>query len=318
MNDEPPCGGSFCNMATSTSQRSVLTELLQSDGGTYAVSSVTDAYAWCSRLAVSHYENFPVASKLLPASMRPHVTAVYAYARLADDIADEDWTHDQTERHAALQTMQQLVEAASVHPLEQGHPIAVALSQSIANKAIPTAPLHDLLLAFRQDVDFKRPATWEDVMQYCRCSANPVGRIVLAIAGVRDIRATEASDDICTALQLVNFWQDLSIDIPRGRWYLPLELVDSFGQHGALLEALRRTQTLFDRGRIVALLVPSIRLRTELHAIIHGGERMLGLCRDLGDELWTKRPILRKADYFSIAWRVAADLCIHDRKSELA
>lgn len=305
-------------MPISTSQRSVLSELLQRHGGSHTVSTVVDAYAWCNRLAVSHYENFPVASRLLPASMRQHITAVYAFARLADDIADEDWTSDSAERRDALLRMQQLIEMAVEQRIDRGHPIAVALSHSIADKALSSAPFLDLLEAFRQDIDFRQPSTWNEVIQYCSYSANPVGRLVLAIAGVHDPQALQASDDVCTALQLVNFWQDLSIDIPRGRQYLPYELQEQLGRSAALQEALLRTTSLFHRGRTVARIVPSMRLRVELHTIIRGGERMLERCQDLGDELWNIRPILRKADYFSIALNVAADLCRNEKSPAMA
>src|SRR5262249_51735088 len=178
------------------------------------------AYAACEQLARSHYENFPVASRLLPAKMRPHVAAIYAFARLADDMADEG-TRPAAERLADLDRWGARLDAALDGTAVDREPNAfvfVAVRQSIQACGLPRALFPDLLSAFRQDVTVPRYATWEALLDYCRRSANPVGRLVLRVAGP-DVRgsasgltADAASDAVCTALQLTNFWQDLEID----------------------------------------------------------------------------------------------------------
>lgn len=200
-------------------------------------AEVKDAYAACARLAREHYENFPVASRLLPPAMRPHVAAVYGFARVADDFADEG-DRSVEERHALLDWwLTRLRSCAAdsdgsglIHdpgrglgPGEAGLKacstgvvteadaarIFLALSNSIRACRLPLSPFEDLLSAFRQDVTVHRYAAWTDVLDYCRRSANPVGRLVLRIAGHDDPALDAASDALCTALQLTNFWQDL-------------------------------------------------------------------------------------------------------------
>ena len=199
------------------------------------------AYASCVRDARTHYENFPVASRLVPRHMRHHVAAVYAFARAADDFADEG-TCPVEDRHRLLDGwLCRLRDAVSREPDVPSRPIGVgepantheifiALGATIRDKQLPPGLFEDLLSAFRQDVTVTRYASWMDVMDYCRRSANPVGRLVLRIAGYRDATLDAWSDRICTALQLTNFWQDLKIDFDRGRVYLP---EDEMRAHGA-------------------------------------------------------------------------------------
>ncbi len=199
------------------------------------------AYASCARDARTHYENFPVASRLVPQHMRHHVAAVYAFARAADDFADEG-TRPVEERHRLLDGwLCRLREAVSHEsnapgrPVDVGEPantseIFLALGATIRDKHLPPGLFEDLLSAFRQDVTVTRYASWMDVMDYCRRSANPVGRLVLRIADYRDGTLDGWSDAICTALQLTNFWQDLKIDFDRGRIYIP---EDELRAHGA-------------------------------------------------------------------------------------
>ena len=161
------------------------------------------AYAYCERLARTHYENFPVASRLLPARMRPHVAAVYAFARLADDMADEGARPDAA-RLADLDAWDACLNAAALGAVERGEPHAevfLALRHTIEECRLPVQLLHDLIDAFKQDVTVKRYATWDEVLDYCRRSANPVGRLVLRIAGYDEPRLDAWSDAICSALQ---------------------------------------------------------------------------------------------------------------------
>jgi len=284
------------------------------------------AYAACERDASTHYENFPVASLLLPRRMRPHVAAVYAFARAADDFADEG-SRSADERHALLDGwLRRLRQAASTSERgpapRQGEPpnapdIFMALGASIRAHDLPLSLFEDLVSAFRQDISTARYASWPDLFDYCRRSANPVGRLVLRIAGHHDDVLDSASDAICTALQLTNFWQDLKIDFDRGRIYLP---ADERASHGAREEDLRagsltpawqaalrsavtRTRALFDAGKPVCDGVRG-RLRYELRATWLGGMRILDRLERSGFDPVRTRPTIGAADVPWIAFRV--------------
>lgn len=284
------------------------------------------AYASCLRDAQAHYENFPVASLLVPRGMRRHVAAVYAFARAADDFADEgERTVDA--RHALLDGWaDRLRHAASSaepgaapRPGEPPHTVAIflAVAASIRACGLPVYLFEDLLSAFRQDVTVGRYATWDDVLDYCRRSANPIGRLVLRIGGSRDERLDGWSDAICTALQLTNFWQDLRIDVGRGRLYLPEEERRSHGareddlaagrmtsawQH-ALSAAVSRTRALFDMGYPLCDAF-SGRLRYELRATWLGGTRILDRIERAGFDVVRRRPTLGIPDAPWFAWRM--------------
>src|SRR4051812_9128949 len=244
-------------------------------------------------MARAHYENFPVASRLLPAAMRPHVAAVYAYARTADDIADEG-TSPAEERRAKLDAWQRRLPAAGAveHAEAAAHGpedlVVVALAPSIRMLDLPMTLFDDLVSAFGQDTMTTRYDSWEDVFDYCRRSANPVGRLVLRIAGYRDDALDRSSDALCTALQLTNFWQDLGRDWSAGRLYVPRTVVAACGAretdlNGALLNdawlaAIRQcidtTRTYYEAGRAVCDGVRG-RLRYELRFTWLGGSRTL-------------------------------------------
>ena len=279
---------------------------------------VTTEYQYCERLAREHYENFPVASVLLPRAMRPHVAAIYAFARLADDMADEG------NRPAADRLADLAAWRARLHTVARGaadpggpHPdVFAALGRTIAGCDLPVSPLDDLVSAFEQDVTVKAYATWPDVLDYCRRSANPVGRLVLRIADYRDDTLDIASDAVCTALQLTNFWQDLERDRQKGRLYVPADIYESFGADpadldkgvmtpvwvGALEEAGRRTRELFARGRSVCDVVHG-RLRYELRATWLGGTRILDKLEAVHYDVFRNRPALRGGDALAIAWQ---------------
>jgi len=295
---------------------------MPSSAGTLAA-----AYAACERDASSHYENFPVASLLLPRSMRPHVAAVYAFARAADDFADEG-TRPSHERHALLDGWTHRLRRAARGaepgpPAMPGEPvnaqeIFIALGASIRARALPVSLFEDLISAFRQDIDRSRYDTWADLFDYCRRSANPVGRLVLRIAGYRDDALDAASDAVCTALQLTNFWQDLKVDAGRGRIYLPAEERDAHGAREedlragamtaawrrALASAVDRTRALYRSGRPVCDGVRG-RLRLELRATWLGGMRILDKLERAGFDPIAARPALGLRDVPSLAWRLA-------------
>jgi hydroxysqualene synthase len=294
---------------------------------------VTDAYAYCERLAREHYENFPVASRLLPRHMRPHVAAIYAFARLADDMADEG-ERLAAERLADLEDWREWLHAAAGGGSTDCGPhsqVFVALGQTIAQCRLPVSLLDDLLSAFAQDVTVKRYATWADVLGYCRRSANPVGRLVLRIAGCDDPSMDAASDAVCTALQLTNFWQDFAVDWRKGRLYVPEDVWQPTGAReadldarrltrewrAALEEMSRRTRALFAEGRAVCDGVGG-RLRWELRATWLGGNRILDKLDASGFDVFNARPALSVGDAPWIIWRMlrwSRSSCLGSRTS---
>jgi squalene synthase HpnC len=179
--------------------------------------TLAEAQAWCKRLTETHYENFHIASRFLPARLRAHFHAVYAYCRVSDDLGDE--VGDPAQSLALLDWWEG--ELYACYRGDATHPVFVALATTIRACSIPIEPFADLLTAFRQDQTITRFATIEDVLGYCRYSANPVGRLVLYIAGYSDEERFRLSDATCTALQLANFWQDVRVDHAKGRIYLP-------------------------------------------------------------------------------------------------
>jgi phytoene synthase len=296
-------------------------------------ADIRQAYAACERLARAHYENFPVASLLLPEQMRPHVAAVYGFARVADDFADEGYLSE-TERLRLLDGWERRLHEAVTStapgpPPGAGEPpetvdIFLALGASIRALSLPDTYLQALLSAFRQDVTTKRYPNWDELLRYCQRSANPIGRLVLRIGGY-DNRALDASSDaLCAALQLTNFWQDLKVDFDRGRIYLPEDERQRHGAHEsalasgsitvewqrALFAVAARTRLLFDEGRPVCDGVRG-RLRYELRATWLGGIRILDRLEAANFDVVRHRPALGFADVvriapFVFAWRPTA------------
>ena len=280
--------------------------------GRAAGAELDKAYSHCIAIARAHYENFPVASWLLPSHMRPHIAAIYAFARTADDFADEPGRTPE-ERLGLLDEWRAMLHSAAEG---QGarNPVFVALANTIHVCDLPPGLLDDLLSAFRQDVVVHRYATWTDVLDYCRRSANPVGRLVLRVAGVRADAADRASDALCTALQLANFWQDFGVDWSRGRLYVPREEVSRAGAaeqdldagrmtaewKGALRACVAVTRQLFETGRPVADAVRG-RLRYELRATWAGGVRILDKIEQLDYDTLHVRPTIGTRDFPALA-----------------
>jgi squalene synthase HpnC len=199
--------------------------------------TLEEARAWCRRLAESHYENFHVASWFLPKRFRPHFHAIYAYCRVSDDLGDEVGNREQS---LALLDLW----GAELDACYQGvtrHPVFVALAETIRACEIPKEPFADLLVAFRQDQIVTRFATTDEVLGYCRYSANPVGRLVLYACGYRDAERFALSDHTCSALQLANFWQDIRVDYQKDRIYLPRADMDRYGVDEATIAEGRFT-----------------------------------------------------------------------------
>jgi hydroxysqualene synthase len=281
------------------------------------------AYAVCESLAQSHYENFPVASRLLPPPMRPHVAAVYAFARVADDLADEGAVAPevrQTQLHAWQRRLHEAVEdrGEARTPAGRDDLLLLALGHSIRSLDLPVSLFDDLVSAFGQDTTTTRYDSWLAVLDYCRRSANPVGRLVLRIAGYRDEVLDRSSDALCTALQLTNFWQDFGRDWRAGRLYVPREVQNACGvieadlSTGTITSAwaqaldacVERTQALFQEGRGVCDGVGG-RLTLELRLTWLGGRRILERVQARRVDLLHHRPTLGAADVPLLVWRAA-------------
>lgn len=277
------------------------------------VWSLSEAYRFCEAMTAAHYENFPVASLLLPAGKRRHVSAIYAFARTADDFADEPGPGDE-ERLEALRMWRERLEQC--YAGRARHPVFVALRDTAGRCELPHDLFHRLLWAFESDVSVHRFAKREDVLAYCRNSADPVGRLVLLVFGYRDDLLLTLSDRICTALQLANFWQDLSIDLQKDRVYLPLEDLRRFGVSEADLlqktpspavrsllgEMVSWAQGILEEGKPLLGRV-GWDLKLELRLTYHGGKAILERVREAGDSVLHRRPVLSTGDKFMLLIR---------------
>ena len=275
---------------------------------------------------IDHYENFPVASWLCPPRLRPPIAAIYHFARTADDIADEG-SAPPAERLNDLATYR-----ADLHAIARGatpSPHWAAVFEPLAAQMqafqLRLQPLDDLLSAFAQDVRKTAAgdtyADWPELIDYCRRSANPVGRLLLHLYGVTDAQAQQESDAICTALQLINFWQDLSVDIPRGRYYLPLAecavhgiVISDPARQFATLKSDEKTTNLIaacahqasasmQKGLKLVHRIPG-RAGWELRAVTQGATRVLDKIDALGAAVLHQRPTVGKADAPRILWRM--------------
>lgn len=282
------------------------------------MTALAAAYAECAERARSHYENFPIGSWLLPRRLRRDLAAVYAFARTGDDVADEGPV-PAAERLERLDELERRLVACATDPASASEPVFLALGHTIARHALPIAPFRDLLTAFRRDASgaSRRFATYEELLGYCRCSANPVGRIVLGLFGHRDEVRAARSDDICTALQLTNFWQDVRGDlVERDRVYVPEEDLDRFPgsrealRSGRTTAALRdclafeveRTRALFSRGLGLVDLVDG-RLRREVRLFAAGGLAILDRIEAAGYDVLSARPRLGRGDVARLVWK---------------
>ena len=275
--------------------------------------SLEDSYRYCERLARSHYENFPVGSALVPKRLRRHFYSIYAFARTADDFADEgyDANHSEGERLDCLRTwLGMLHDCQEQRP---SHPIFIALGDTIVRFSLPLVLFEDLLSAFSQDVTTRRYDSFDDLADYCRRSANPIGRLILLLFGHHEERLHQWSDDICTALQLANHWQDVRIDLDKDRIYLPLEDLAQFGVNVEDLKARRaspelrrlisfeteRASLLFERGKPLCTAVRG-RLGVELRAVWLGGMRILSGIRRNQYDVFNHRPVITGPDKLRI------------------
>ncbi len=270
-------------------------------------AALAAAYEACRRIATGHAENFPVATLLLPRALRPHLAAFYAFARRADDIADEPAGGPVAARLDALAALRSRLGAPSPALGTDGRwhgddALFAALAATRAQLGLDTSLFARLLTAFERDLVQPAYETWDDLLSYCRDSAEPVGRLVLAAAGDVDPENAERSDRLCTALQLANHWQDLSRDEPRGRWYLPRDERRRWGDERALAFAIARTARLFDDAAPLVTRAPPT-LGPWLAAVHSGGRTILERSRALGTRAFRTRPSLGGADRARIAFR---------------
>ena len=270
-------------------------------------------------MGVDHYENFPVASVLCPPALRPVVVAIYHFARTADDLADEgdapapERLADLAAYRADLTRVYQGIE-----PSPRWRPVFEAIARCRRSHALPQPLLDALLDAFEQDVRNPRYESREQLLDYCARSANPIGRLLMHLYGITDARSLQQSDAICSALQLVNFWQDLSVDLPRGRIYVPQQDLDHHGTdvpqllddgQGARARALVRSlcewaTSLMQQGAPLALRVPG-RAGWELRLVVQGGLRILEKIAAMDFCSVRRRPKLSAVDVPALLWRAA-------------
>jgi squalene synthase HpnC len=265
--------------------------------------TLAEAEAYSRKLATSHYENFPVVTWALPKSLHQHFYNVYAFCRWADDLGDEVGDRD---RSLALLSWWR-EELAACYAGQPRHPVFVALAPTIARFGIPQQPFADLISAFEQDQTVTEYKTYSQLQDYCRRSADPVGRIVLYLCERFNDQNTAWSDSICTGLQLANFWQDVSRDFDIGRVYLPREDRERFGYSDAALQS-RTTNTEFlklmefevDRARALLLtgrpLIAAMpgRLQVDIDLFIGGGLAILGEIERIEFRVWERRPVVTK------------------------
>jgi squalene synthase HpnC len=266
--------------------------------------TLEEARAYCRRLAESHYENFHVASWFLPRRLRPHFHSIYAYCRISDDLGDEVGNREQS--LALLKLWGEELDAC--YRGEARHPVFVALTETIRACDIPKEPFADLLVAFRQDQTVTRFATMEEVLRYCRYSANPVGRLVLYACGYRDQERFELSDYTCAALQLANFWQDVRVDYQKDRVYLPLEDMRRFGVDEQVIAAGTMTaefrelmkyevdyaRSMFLKGMPLIGKVDR-ELAVDLELFSRGGLEILRAIEEQGFDVLGARPAISKS-----------------------
>ena len=276
--------------------------------------NLAEAQAYCERLARTHYENFSVATWFLPAQLRQHFFNVYAYCRISDDLGDEVG-----DAAASLQLLDQWqLELDACYCGNPRHPVFVALSDTVRRFDIPKQPFLDLLTAFRQDQSVSRYPTFDDLLGYCRNSANPVGRLVLYVCGYRDAERQALSDFTCTALQLANFWQDVSPDYAKGRIYLPLESLQHFGvsendiaaqrNTPAFCELMRfeveRAREWFGKGLPLAEKVDRA-LAIDIELFSRGGQEILNAIEGQGFKILGRRPAISKSRKLFLVARAA-------------
>ena len=274
-----------------------------------------EAFAYCERLAKTHYENFSVATWFLPSHLKQHFYNVYAYCRISDDLGDEVGNADQS--LALLDAWEEELNAC--YAGTPRHPVFVALRETVQQFGIPKHEFSDLLIAFRRDQTITRFPTFDHVLDYCKYSANPVGHLVLYLGGYNDLERQKLSDYTCTALQLANFWQDVSVDYAKGRIYIPLEDMQRFGVteddlaqrrftpafRGLMKFQVERAREWFDRGLpLINQVRPELALDIELFS--RGGQEILKAIEAEDFDVLKSRPAISKSKKLWLVLRAAA------------
>jgi phytoene synthase len=293
-----------------------LSRLVNGDQVRGKVWSLEGAYKFCEQLARSHYENFPVGSLLVPAKLRKHFYSIYAFARIADDLADEGYAQgyrDDQRLDLLAQWRDLLIQSASGRA---SHPVFIALAETRSRFHLPISLFEDLLSAFIQDVVVRRYTSFTELLDYCRRSANPIGRLILLLFGHRDEKMQVWSDSICTALQLANHWQDVGVDLDKDRIYLPAEDLARFQMseddvinrvadekfRRLLKFEVGRTRELFVEGKPLCYST-SGRLALELRAVWCGGTRILERIEESRYDVFSRRPVITPTDKLRILLR---------------
>ncbi len=270
-----------------------------------ALYTVPQAEEYTRWLATHHYENFHVVSWLLPKRLHQDFYNVYAYCRWADDLGDE--MDDRAESLRLLAWWREGLQA--MYAGQASHPVFVALRGTAARYAIPQQPFDDLIRAFEQDQTVTRYRDWQQLLDYCRFSANPVGRLVLYLCGYSDAERQGLSDATCTALQLANFWQDVTVDWEKDRVYIPLDVLSRHGSSveeiaarratpgfiAAMREIVERTRDLFGAGLPLAGMVDR-RLAVDIELFSRGGMRVLDKISAQGYDVLARRPSISKSE----------------------
>lgn len=276
--------------------------------------SLKEAQTYCERLARTHYENFSVATWFLPARLRQHFYNVYSYCRISDDLGDEVGNTQQS-----LELLDQWeTELNACYAASPRHPVFVALAQTVNRFSIPKHEFSDLLIAFRQDQTVTRFETFDNVLGYCRYSANPVGHLVLYLGGYSDAERQQLSDYTCTALQLANFWQDVAVDYAKGRIYLPLEDLRRYGVSEEVIANRRatpqflelmkfevqRAREWFERGLPLVSKVNK-ELAIDIELFSRGGQEILNAIEGQKFDVLSSRPVISKPRKLWLVLRAA-------------
>ncbi len=291
-----------------------LFDLTNVSGGRFAVSNLSEAIKFCRKNAIQHYENFPVASIMIPNRIRNMIYPIYAFARIADDISDECNDVMPERRLNALDDLQNLLVNTCKNNIDTTNPIFLALKWVIFEKNIPLELFIRLLTAFRMDVKFVQPQTIYSLIEYCNNSANPIGELILIMFDEHHQETIHYSNKICTGLQLINFWQDLSIDLKKGRCYIPVEYLNFYGLdpknlldekksgklNSCITQILNDTKKIYNEGIELINRLKNNIFRFEIALIFESGLRMIQKLEAMNLYLIAQRPKLNKLDYIPI------------------
>ena len=284
-----------------------------------SIHTIDEAYDFCLKIAAKHYENFPVASIIVPKSIRKHIIAIYVFSRIADDIADElSLIWGTSKALDILDIMHHNLQLCSMHGFEGNNPLWLALQDTFEKKGVQKEAFERLLKAFAVDIEFKKADTFDDLMLYCEYSANPIGELLLALFECDTPEMIEYSNKLCSGLQILNFVQDISVDKEKGRLFIPSSYYPStitdvnhlFDQENSVIfsqcldKMIAETENLLNSSTPIVYKVPSFRLHIEMSMILEGGKAMLKKCKKEGLDLLTTKPTLSLLDWGTVLSKV--------------